>query len=59
VISGAVSSGMMVATLPFIDQLDFDKAEIIGYTTLVLSALVVFFGVRSYRDNAATCDERT
>jgi hypothetical protein len=50
-ISGAVSSGMMLATLPFIDKLDFDKGAIIGYTSLVASALVVFFGVRSYRDN--------
>lgn len=50
-ISGAVSSGMMLATLPFIDHLDFDKGAIIGYTALVASALVVFFGVRSYRDN--------
>jgi hypothetical protein len=51
VISGAVSSGIMLATLPFVDKLDFDKGAIIGYTSLVLSALVVFFGVRSYRDN--------
>jgi hypothetical protein len=50
-ISGAVSSGMMVATLPFVDKLDFDKGAVIGYTSLVLSALVIFFGVRSYRDN--------
>ena len=50
-ISGAVSSGMMLATLPFVDQLDFDKGAVIGYTSLVLSALVIFFGVRSYRDN--------
>jgi hypothetical protein len=52
-ISGAVSAVMMVATLPFINQLGFDKGAIIGYTTLVLSALVIFFGVRSYRDNVA------
>jgi hypothetical protein len=50
-ISGAVSAGMMLATLPFLTSLGFDKAEIIGYTSIVLSALVVFFGVRSYRDN--------
>jgi hypothetical protein len=50
-ISGAVSSGMMLATLPFIDKLDFDKGAIIGYTSLVASALVVFFGIRSYRDS--------
>lgn len=52
-ISGAVVSGMMVATLPFADSLGFDKGAIVGYTSIVLSALIVFFGVRSYRDNVA------
>jgi uncharacterized protein DUF4199 len=51
-ISGAISSAMMLATLPFIDAIGFDKSEILGYTTLVLSSLLVFFGVRSYRENA-------
>ena len=50
-ISGAVSSVMMLATLPFIDRIGFDKGEILGYTTIVLSFLLVFFGVRSYREN--------
>ena len=50
-ISGAISSAMMVATVPFQDQIGFDKAEYIGYTTIVLSFLLVFFGIRSYRDN--------
>jgi hypothetical protein len=30
--------------------IDFDHNEILGYTTMVLSFLLVFFGVRSYRD---------
>ena len=51
-ISGAISSLMMVATVPFADRIGFDKGEIIGYTTIVLSFLLVFFGIRSYRDNA-------
>jgi hypothetical protein len=52
-ISGAISSLMMVATVPFADKIGFDhKAEVIGYTTIVLSFLLVFFGIRSYRDNA-------
>jgi uncharacterized membrane protein (DUF485 family) len=52
-ISGAVSSAMMLITLPFIDRIGFDRSEVIGYTTIVVSSLVVFFGVRSYRDNVA------
>ena len=52
-ISGAVSSAMMLVTLPFHERIGFDNAEIIGYTTIVLSSLLIFFGVRSYRDNVA------
>jgi hypothetical protein len=51
-ISGAFSSLMMVATMPFADKIGFDRAEVLGYTTIVLSFLLVFFGIRSYRDNA-------
>ena len=52
-ISGAVMSVMMLVTLPFYERIGFDTAEIIGYTTLVLASLLVFFGVRSYRDTVA------
>jgi hypothetical protein len=52
-ISGAVSSLMMLLTLPFMDRIGFDRGEVIGYTTIVLSFLLVFFGVRSYRDDVA------
>ena len=50
-ISGGIASAMMLLTLPFADQIGFDRAEILGYTTIVLSFLFVFFGVRSYREN--------
>ena len=50
-ISGALSSLMMVATVPFMDRIGFDKGEYFGYTAIVLSFLLVFFGIRSYRDN--------
>src|SRR4029077_7752704 len=50
-ISGALSSPMMVATVPFMDKIGFDKGEYLGYTAIVLSFLLVFFGIRSYRDN--------
>jgi len=49
-ISGALSSLMMQATMPFADKIGFDRAEVVGYTTIVLSFLLVFFGIRSYRD---------
>ena len=50
-ISGAVSSLMMLATVPFAGRIGFDKGLIVGYTGIVLSFLLVFFGIRSYRDN--------
>ncbi len=52
-ISGAVSSLMMLLTVPFLDRIGFDRGEVIGYTTIVASFLLVFFGIRSYRDNVA------
>jgi len=52
-IGGAMLSAMMLITLPFADQIGFDKGAIIGYTTMVLAFLMVYFGVRSYRDNVA------
>ena len=32
---------------------NFEHSEILGYTTMVLAFLMVFFGIRSYRDNVA------
>ena len=52
-IAGAILSVMMLLTLPFLDRIGFDRGEVIGYTTMVLAFLLVFFGVRSYRDNVA------
>jgi hypothetical protein len=52
-ISGAILSAMMLVTLPFADRIGFDRGEIIGYTSMVLAFLLIFFGVRSYRDNVA------
>ena len=52
-IAGAILSAMMLITIPFHDQIGFDKGAIIGYTTMVLAFLMVYFGVRSYRDNVA------
>jgi hypothetical protein len=48
-ISGVISSLMMIATVPFADRIG--HSYVLGYTTIVLSLLLVFFGVRSYRDN--------
>jgi len=49
-ISGAVLSAMMLITLPFHDQIGFERGMVVGYTTMVLAFLLVYFGVRQYRD---------
>ena len=52
-IQGAVLSAMLLITIPFWDTLGFDRSEVVGYTSMVLASLLIFFGVRSYRDNVA------
>lgn len=50
-ISGVVAAVLMLSTQPFMDRIGFDKGLIIGYTSIVLSFLLVYFGIRSYREN--------
>jgi hypothetical protein len=50
-ISGAILSVTMLVTLPFQDAIGFDRGAIIGYTSMVVAFLLIYFGVRSYRDN--------
>lgn len=50
-LSGAALSAMMLLTIPFHDQIGFDRGMYVGYTTMILASLFVYFGVRSYRDN--------
>ena len=49
-IAGAMLSAMMLLTLPFMDAIGFDYGMLVGYTTMVLAFLMVYFGVRSYRE---------
>ena len=50
-ISGVLVSALMAATIPFQDENGFDHSLILGYAIIVLSFLLIYFGVRSYRDN--------
>lgn len=50
-ISGVISSLMMIATVPFEHRIGFDHGLVVGYTAIVLSFLLVYFGIRSHRDN--------
>jgi hypothetical protein len=48
-LSGALSAAMMLATVPFMDRIGLDYGVVFGYTAIVLSFLLVFFGIRSDR----------
>ena len=47
-ISGVIAAVLMLAHVPFMDG--SSTALIVGYTGIVLSALLIFFGVRAYRE---------
>ena len=54
---GLIAGGILIAvfavTLPLAHNgvIDFDNSAAIGYTAMVLAFLLVFFGIRSYREN--------
>ena len=52
-ISGAILSAMMMGSVLIADRTGLGHSYIIGYTSMVLAFLMVYFGVRSYRGNVA------
>lgn len=48
IISGVLSSAMMLGTIPFADKIG--HSLIVGYATIVASFLLVYFGIRAYRN---------
>lgn len=54
-IAGAIVGGMMMITMPLYQNgtLNFDNGELLGYSTMIIALSMVFFGVKSYRDNYA------
>lgn len=49
-LAGFVMSAMFVITIPFHDQMEQGTGMLIGYTSMVLASLMIYFGVRQYRD---------
>jgi hypothetical protein len=49
-ISGGILAGFLILTTPFEKSIGLDRAEWLGYATMVAGMLLVYFGVRSYRD---------
>ena len=52
-ISGAIATLLMFLTIRFLGRLSYEYLTILGYTIFVVCFLMVFFGIRSVRDNVA------
>ena len=50
--AGAVLAVTMLLSFGFQDAIGFDHAAVVGYTSMVLAFLLVYFGVRAHRDGA-------
>ena len=52
-ISGAIAAGLMWILIAVVNSGsgDFDKGLIWGYATMIIALSMVFFGIKSYRDN--------
>lgn len=53
--SGAILLAIAGVMLPLCLNgiIGFDQGELVGFSTMILAFLMVFFGIRSYRDNVA------
>ena len=51
-IAGAIVGAMLMITMPLYESgtLKMENGEWLGYTTMVIALSMVFFGVKSYRD---------
>lgn len=52
-ISGAIAAGLMWLLVGVVKTgaVDFDSAMMWGYSTMIIALSMVFFGIKSYRDN--------
>ena len=52
-LAGAILSVTMLISMRFMHTFSNETGMVIGYATMVLAFLFIYFGVRSYRDNVA------
>lgn len=52
-IAGSILAAVMLISIPLWKSgvLNFDNGEITGYSTMVIALSMIFFGIKSYRDN--------
>ncbi len=48
--AGALLAASLAVSMLFQEQIGFDNGAVIGYTSMLVSFLMVYFGVRAYRD---------
>ena len=55
IIAGLITGGLMLATMPLFVKgtVEIDHGLWIGYTGIVIALSLVFFGIKSFRDNYA------
>jgi hypothetical protein len=53
-ISGCTLAGMMGISMPLLmnGMIDWSSGQLVGYTSMVVAFLAVFFGIRSYREKS-------
>lgn len=53
VISGVIAGGLMWLLMGSVNSasIDFDNGMLWGYATMIIALSLVFFGIKSYRDN--------
>ncbi len=52
-LAGVIVSGFMVITMKLCENgsINFDNSDFIGYGGMVIALSMIFFGIKSYRDN--------
>jgi len=53
-LAGVIVSALMLVTVVLSNRIGFDGGLIAGYSSMVLAFLMVYFGIRSYRDNVSS-----
>ena len=48
-LAGVILAALMFLTIPFVDTIG-DMGIVLGYTTMVIGFMMIFFGIRAYRD---------
>ena len=53
ILAGAIVGSMFFITMPLYEKgiLTMENGELVGYSTMIVALSLIFFGVKSYRDN--------